>query len=196
MPLKEIVQPILLPSDAHPPAKLGKSSAKFDSFGFENVFRSRLARTLSNVMGGLWLSKKFILFCLTGVESSCREYTQSKDTHKQQGIGMVYQKEDLGVTWVPSLPFWVCLLCSKFHHAQAFLSWRKWSMDCRSWHYCSSEYSADVSSWDSSVMEIKGCHLVGRYLGDKMAFHRVSPKSCCVCDLDPIWTLKDNPFSA
>ena len=73
MPLKEIEQPFDLLFDACALARLGKSSARFDSFDFENVFRSRLARTLDVQDSGrhgrvVAFKKKIHPFCLTSME--------------------------------------------------------------------------------------------------------------------------------
>lgn len=81
MPLKEIVQPFYLPSDAHPPARLGKSSAKFDSFGFENVFRSRLARTLPMSWESCGFQKKNSSFLLNRRGKATVENVPSLRTH-------------------------------------------------------------------------------------------------------------------
>ena len=93
MPLKEIEQPFDLLFDAHPLARLGKSSARFDSFDFENVFRSRLARTLPMSWESCGFQKKKSSFLLNKhgkatVENvpSLRTHTSSKrDEHGRKG---------------------------------------------------------------------------------------------------------------
>lgn len=81
MPLKEITQPFYLPFDTHPPARLVKSSARFDSYSFENIFRSRLARTLLTSWKSWGYQKKKSSFLLNRHGKASVENVPNLTTH-------------------------------------------------------------------------------------------------------------------
>lgn len=66
MPLNEITRLFRLLFDAHTSARLGNSSARYDSQGFEILFRCRLARTLQKSQESCGSHKNFSPFCLVG----------------------------------------------------------------------------------------------------------------------------------
>lgn len=204
MPLKEIMQPFHLPFNAHSSARLGNSSTRFDSYGFEIFLRPRLWQGSCRSHGRIVGIKQTFSQCLVGdrkaiVENSPNLRTFMKSRRVRHGC-----EGKASATLVLSFLFLACPFCSKFPSCyEDLLSWRKWSMH---WTVKVDKLSLlgtltvrKTKLNPSWVIYVDGDQVLwlldGETLGGPDGYPIVS-KSYCLYNLDPPKLREGNPFSA